>query len=83
MGGEVAWLLRNDDQHEDWIHFARYRAPEELYDTVTDPGCRQNLAKHPAYCRDMKKMRNQIHQTLSSKQDHELANFAQFQSDTR
>ena len=75
MGGEVAWLLRDGNEHREWIHFAQHRTTEELYDTVQDPGCRHNLAKSPEYDKALKRMRSQLLDTLVKTKDHELPNF--------
>lgn len=77
MGNEVAGLLRkqNPKQHSDWLKFAKYRAPEELYDTISDPGCRKNLINDPEYGEQLQHLKEQMLTILKSTQDHELENY--------
>jgi len=51
-GDEITCFLDSNierEGHRDRSRFSKYRVPEELYNTETDPGCRQNLI-HDTAC---------------------------------
>ncbi|EDM26420.1 heparan N-sulfatase [Lentisphaera araneosa HTCC2155] len=84
MGGAVSHLLNKhsknqlDKNYPDYkkrAKFMKFRAPEELYDIVKDPGCRNNLAKNPEYRPVLEKIRKNMIQLLKETQDHELENY--------
>ena len=84
MGGAVSHLLNKhsknqlDKNYPDYkkrAKFMKFRAPEELYDIVKDPGCRNNLAKNPEFRPVLEKIRKNMIQLLKETQDHELENY--------
>jgi N-sulfoglucosamine sulfohydrolase len=87
MGGELAGLLRRcageseDEAYPDYrerIRFVRFRALEELYDTVGDPGCLKNLAGNPEHRTVIERFRARMAKVLEDTGDHELVNFRAF-----
>jgi len=87
MGVELRNLLREyaddpeDKTYPDYrqrVHFMEKRAPEELCDTVTDPGCLTNLANDPEYETMITGFRTRLEQLMIDTGDHELANYRVF-----
>jgi arylsulfatase A-like enzyme len=56
-----------------------YRAPEELFDLKTDPGCWNNLAYDPAYEGVLEEYRGKLLSEMTSTSDPELQIFKLFQ----
>jgi hypothetical protein len=84
MLGEFSMLLRNcaatpdDKTYPDYKQrgrFIKFRASEELYDTVKDPGCLKNLVSIPEYQGVIRDFRKQMALVLESTGDHELKNY--------
>ncbi|MHC4251608.1 MAG: sulfatase-like hydrolase/transferase [Planctomycetota bacterium] len=87
MGGEMAALLRRcaedpeDRTYPDYrkrIRFTKLRAPEELYDTVEDPGCLRNLAGDPGQRTAIEGFRARMANVLEDTGDHELKSYRAF-----
>ncbi|MCH2205531.1 MAG: sulfatase [Lentisphaerales bacterium] len=84
MGGKVSQMLKKYSQNQqdksypdykEKAEFLKFKAPEELYDIVKDPGCRNNLAKNPEYQTVLKNFRQDMRNILQATNDHELENF--------
>jgi N-sulfoglucosamine sulfohydrolase len=56
----------------------RFRTTEELYETVSDPGCLQNLARDPEYADTLATFRSKMHTFLAETDDHEFDNYDAF-----
>jgi N-sulfoglucosamine sulfohydrolase len=61
--------------HEDRANFEAYRAREEFYDTVNDPGCLDNLIDDPALARTIDEFRAELLKTMERIDDQETPNF--------
>ncbi|MDD7984953.1 sulfatase [Lentisphaera marina] len=91
MGGAVSHLLNKhsknqlDKNYPDYkkrAKFMKFRAHEELYDVLKDPGCRNNLINKAEYRPVLEKMRREMKQVLRETNDHELENFMRLISRT-
>ncbi|MHC5055348.1 MAG: sulfatase-like hydrolase/transferase [Planctomycetota bacterium] len=87
MGGEVAALLGSlageseDRTYPDYrrrIRFMKLRAPEELYNTLRDPGCLNDLARYPGHRTVMEGFRTRMAEILEDTGDHESENYRAF-----
>ena len=61
--------------HEDRAAFEAYRAREEFYDTVKDPGCLVNLIDNPALASQIDEFRMELLKIMQRTNDHETPNF--------
>lgn len=63
--------------HAARAEFEKFRAPEEFYDTVADPGCLHNLITAPDQQQRIARFRQELLQVMTQTSDHELENFRQ------
>jgi arylsulfatase A-like enzyme len=61
--------------HADRAKFEAYRAREEFYDTVNDPGCLVNLIDDPALARPIGQFRAELLRTMEQVNDQEMPNY--------
>ena len=67
--------------HEDRAEFEAFRAREEFYDTVNDPGCLVNLIDEPALACQLDAFRRELLKIMEQTKDHETPNYrADFQA---
>jgi N-sulfoglucosamine sulfohydrolase len=67
--------------HAERAEFEAYRAREEFYDTVNDPGCLANLIDEPALASQIDEFRRQLLTIMEQTNDHETQNYrADFQA---
>ncbi len=87
MGTELINLLLDANKNaEDTIYpsykaralFIKQKTKEELYDTLTDPGCLKNLVNGSGYQKQLQSFRAQMVEILEKTGDHELQNYQAF-----
>jgi hypothetical protein len=61
--------------HEDRAKFEAYRAREEFYDTVNDPGCLVNLIDGPALAHQIDEFRMELLKLMERTNDQETPNY--------
>ncbi len=87
MGEELRILMgkyaldqedKNYPEYEQRVRFMELRETEELYDTVEDPGCLNNLVQDLDYRAVIDGFRERMVTMLQDTHDHELQNFLSF-----
>ncbi len=73
-GQRIRKLLRATG-HEKRAEFEAYRAREEFYDTVSDPGCLVNLIGEPAQAHQTDEFRRELLKIMERTNDHETPNY--------
>ncbi len=68
-------LAETDEDLRRRMRLLDYRVPEELYDVVADPDCRNNLIHDPAHRDDADALRTALEAHLRRTNDHALAAF--------
>ena len=76
-GGQAIRRILMETGHAVRADFEKFRAPEEFYDTVADPGCLHNLITASDQQQRITRFRQNLLEVMTQTKDHELEHFKQ------
>ena len=73
--GQAIRRILRETGHTARADFETFRAREEFYDTVRDPGCLRNLVADRSLSAELSAFRRELLELLERTKDHEAPNF--------